>query len=107
MRTIRGKRIDNDTLVQVCEDSVVQRPLPHIVRHSPTGFEWGYGGSGPADLALSILGEVEGSLEIADCFYMLFKADVVARLPHREWELSFEQIREWLRGKGAYAEQAT
>ena len=25
------------------------------VWHSPTGFEWGYGGSGPADLALNIL----------------------------------------------------
>jgi len=31
-------------------------PLPQrIVYHSPTGFEFGYGGSGPADLALNIL----------------------------------------------------
>lgn len=28
--------------------------LPHVIEHSPTGFEIGYGGSGPADLALSI-----------------------------------------------------
>lgn len=26
-----------------------------MVRHSPTGFSWGYGGSGPADLARSLL----------------------------------------------------
>jgi hypothetical protein len=26
-----------------------------VVDHSPDGFEWGYGGSGPADLALNIL----------------------------------------------------
>ena len=26
-----------------------------IVLHSPTGFGWGYGGSGPADLALNML----------------------------------------------------
>lgn len=26
-----------------------------IIHHSPAGFEWGYGGSGPADLALVIL----------------------------------------------------
>ncbi len=26
-----------------------------IVWHSPTGFEWGYAGSGPADLALNLL----------------------------------------------------
>ncbi len=29
--------------------------LPHVNFHSPTGFETGYGGSGPADLAASIL----------------------------------------------------
>lgn len=29
--------------------------LHHFVKHSPTGFEMGYGGSGPADLAYSIL----------------------------------------------------
>lgn len=34
----------------------VETNVPHlVVHHSPTGFEWGYGGSGPADLALNIL----------------------------------------------------
>ncbi len=29
---------------------------PHVViHHSPTGFEFGYGGSGPADLALNVV----------------------------------------------------
>lgn len=29
--------------------------VPHlVVEHSPSGFEWGYGGSGPADLALNV-----------------------------------------------------
>jgi len=32
-----------------------ERPLVHVVRHSHGGFEYGYGGSGPADLARSIL----------------------------------------------------
>ncbi len=31
--------------------------LKHCVVHSPTGFETGYSGSGPADLALSILAD--------------------------------------------------
>ncbi len=43
----------------VCKRDPSGRPLvnvPHrIVRHSPDGFEWGYGGSGPAELALNIL----------------------------------------------------
>jgi hypothetical protein len=29
--------------------------LPHVVRHSPTGMTWGYGGSGAADCARSLL----------------------------------------------------
>ena len=34
---------------------VVETNVPHnIVYHSPTGFEWGYAGSGPADLALNL-----------------------------------------------------
>lgn len=31
-------------------------PLPHaLVRHSPDGFSWGYGGSGPSELALNLI----------------------------------------------------
>lgn len=34
----------------------VKTNIPHLVmQHSPDGFEWGYGGSGPADLALNIV----------------------------------------------------
>jgi len=33
----------------------VSTNVPHLVtHHSPDGYEWGYGGSGPADLALNI-----------------------------------------------------
>lgn len=30
-------------------------PLPHQVKHSPSGMSWGYNGSGAADLARSLL----------------------------------------------------
>ncbi len=35
-------------------------PVRHIPVHSPTGFEIGYGGSGPSDLALAILADWTG-----------------------------------------------
>lgn len=44
------RRVNPDTLMTEVETNVPQR----IVYHSPTGFEWGYGGSGPADLALNL-----------------------------------------------------
>jgi DNA-directed RNA polymerase subunit RPC12/RpoP len=37
-------------------DGTALTNIPHLHRHhSPTGFEWGYGGSGPADLALNVV----------------------------------------------------
>ncbi|SPX88402.1 DUF6166 domain-containing protein [Mycobacterium xenopi] len=42
-------------LVVIEIDGEVIGPLPHAVKHSPTGMTWGYCGSGPADLARSLL----------------------------------------------------
>lgn len=69
--------------------------LPHIVRHSPDGFNWGYSGSGPADTALSILTDCLGQ-NVANAFYQEFKSQFVAF-----WKESFEitekEIRDWLK----------
>jgi hypothetical protein len=35
--------------------------LAHHVRHSPDGFSWGYGGSGPAELARCLLIDALGN----------------------------------------------
>lgn len=43
-------------------------PLVHFVRHSPSGFEWGYAGSGPADLARSLIIDAIGpAARCPDC----------------------------------------
>ncbi|CAB3754173.1 DUF6166 domain-containing protein [Paraburkholderia humisilvae] len=39
---------------RVTNDSI-RANVPHVRLHSPTGYECGYPGSGPADLALSVL----------------------------------------------------
>lgn len=44
-------------------------PLPHLVRHSPDGFEYGYGGSGPSDLARSIVGDLLGERDPKPSLY--------------------------------------
>lgn len=72
------------------------RPLKKrfdIRKHSPAGFSWGYGGSGPAQLALAIMADFLEDDGAAQCAYQAFKAEVVARLPQDEgWELTGEQI---------------
>jgi hypothetical protein len=65
----------------------------HIVRHSPTGMSWGYGGSGPSDLALSLLTEAIGSEKAEKC-YQDFKFEVVNLFSDR-WSITTEQIQDW------------
>jgi hypothetical protein len=75
-------------------------PLPHVERHSPDGFAWGYGGSGPADLALSILAYATGlgeRMKDRPGLYQEFKRDVVAALPRNSgWALPSALIDAWL-----------
>ena len=60
--------------------------------HSPAEFEWGYGGSGPAQLALAILADHLGNDEEALNLYQRFKWAVVAEFPHRSWTLTSDEI---------------
>jgi hypothetical protein len=65
-----------------------------IVNHSPTGFCWGYAGSGPAQLALAILlDHLNNDRERALSLYQDFKFKVIARLPMDEnFVLTDEQV---------------
>lgn len=55
-RTYAGTA-DGTVVVRLGEHT---EPLRHYVRHSPDGFSWGYGGSGPADLARCLLIDAMG-----------------------------------------------
>lgn len=71
-------------------------PCLHVRNHSPNGFEWGYGGSGPAQLALAILVHHLGDEEQALGLYQQFKFAVVAKLPWSAWTLTDVQIQDAL-----------
>ena len=68
--------------------------LRHHVYHSPTGFCWGYGGSGPADLARSILWDFLGE-EPTPELYQDFKWDFVAKW-EAEWQITSAEIKKWI-----------
>ena len=68
-----------------------------VYNHSPDGFSWGYGGSGPAQLALGII-LVFLPQACALKIYQDFKRDVIAALPiNKDFELSPDDIREWIK----------
>ena len=85
------------------EDIVLWRTLegeahasvPHAARHSPTGIEWGYGGSGPADLALSVLLALTDE-QAANALYHRFKHEVVASVPDEGGVLRAVDVRAWV-----------
>ncbi len=85
----------------MCAVTVDGAPLRHVVRHSPTGFEWGYAGSGPADLALSILLDFTRDEDLAHRLHQDFKFTFVCRFPADKWTLAGADILTWLREHGA------
>ena len=66
-----------------------------VENHSPTGFEWGYGGSGPSQLALAIMLEAGLSDTEARSLYMQYKRDVVASLDYED-ALTGAQVLDWI-----------
>jgi Family of unknown function (DUF6166) len=78
--------------VTVTVDGRRLNPRHDLWNHSPSGFEWGYGGSGPAQLALAILADHCNDDEEAFNFYQRFKWAVVAELSGRGWTLTTPEI---------------
>jgi len=70
--------------------------IPQIeVYHSPAGFEWGYGGSGPADFALNIL-MLFTDKKMAYTLHQGFKWKFVATMPKEGGTIKGEDIKHWI-----------
>lgn len=54
-----------------------------VWNHSPDGFNWGYGGSGPAQLSLAILLEFIEKQD-AVMIHQQFKWDIISILPQNQ-----------------------
>ena len=67
-------------------------PRLDLYNHSPTGFEWGYCGSGPAQLALAILADHLVDDQQALNVYQRFKWAVITELPKKRWTLNNRDI---------------
>ena len=105
----KGHRGRKDCTVLVSHDggeSYANLPLYlEWANHSPTGFEWGYYGSGPSQLAYAILHHYftamdgltdEEAYEKAQDIYMRFKQDAISTIGVKEWELDGFDIEAWL-----------
>ena len=73
--------------------------LPHVVRHSPTGFEFGYLGSGPSDLARSILYDLDYDAEKIESWYHDFKKEFIANQEGESFIICEDAIQLWWEAK--------
>lgn len=63
------------------------KPSQKWHNHSPDGFNWGYGGSGPAQLALAINMKLLGH----PAEYHELKWNLISKLPQgKDFEIEFE-----------------
>jgi hypothetical protein len=94
MKLYEGVRTDSGCLVTVDGRDL---PMRHELRnHSPDGAEWGYGGSGPAQLALALLADATGDDELAQGHYQRFKREVVAGFERDRFLITQAEIRCWI-----------
>lgn len=69
--------------------------LQQVLGYKPGGFEWGYHGAGPQRLALALILDATGSLELATRAYHWFMAGPVCCWGST-WQITAGEIREWL-----------
>jgi len=93
--TYKGCRLRNGSC-QVTRDGRKLDLRLDLFNHSPTGFDWGYGGSGPAQTALAILADFLKDDDRAIRLHQKLKWDVISRLPHGKWSISNKSLRTWL-----------
>lgn len=99
MKCYRGMRRNGQCVVWIqrggrrCEEL---SPRFDVRNHSPDGFNWGYCGSGPAQLALAILLDATGQKELTERLYQDFKREVIAGLDRDNWFITQEVVHEWV-----------
>lgn len=92
---IVGIRNNGQPIIYVNGEWLSPEYSQSLVNHSPDGFEWGYGGSGPAQLALAIaLKFCNKNLALA--LYHQFKWEYIANIPRGQgFELDYEIVKNW------------
>ena len=78
-------------------------PRADLIEHSPDGFEWGYGGSGPAQLALAIIADTlrdrmpnkAEADRMTMTVYQDFKMHIIQGLSYNTWQLEQDAVFNW------------
>lgn len=95
IRTRHGCRVMVVEVLSSAPFTIRERPLRPRRKHKghiPSGYEWGYGGSGPAQLALALAADVCQDVVSALRIHQQLKWSVVSRLQGDAWILRHEDL---------------
>lgn len=95
MKVYAGKRHERAAIVTVTDEKGTRGLSPRLDlrNHSPDGFEWGYRGSGPSQLALALCADVLGDDRRAEKIYQRVKEELIAPIKTDEWAFNELQVR--------------
>ena len=99
----RGYRNANKGAQVERSDGKKLRAREDLVDHSQTGFDWGYGGSGPAQLAVAMLADTlrdrmpnkPEADRMTMKLYQDFKRYIISGLPYNTWQLEQNAVFNW------------
>jgi hypothetical protein len=86
---IRLKGIHESRRVWLNGKELSPKRSQKVHNHSPDGFNWGYGGSGPAQLALAICLELFGQSH----GYQEIKWKYIGALPQTDFDVELEIVK--------------
>ena len=96
-----GARSDCGQVIQVVVNGNPLPPRHDLRNHSPDGFNWGYKGSGPAQLALAVLAYEFGD-EFAQEHYQEFKNDIISNIDDDDWAFNSRSLMHWIDISGSH-----
>ena len=105
LKTYHGNLDGNVTVLHRMSNGHMVYGLPLFlehVNHSPTGFAWGYEGSGPAQLSFALLFDATGDLDTAMRLYQDYKRWSIAKYPQNmSWSITDKEILRWVESQPA------
>lgn len=100
MKVYVGKRTNGNVVITINGDvELSPEPSYKLRNHSPTGFEYGYRGSGPTQLALALLLDCTGNATTALDYYIDFRDEFINQFAYDGFVIIEMQILMWVEEK--------
>ena len=93
----KGQRLEQGVIVYHNKQILSSEESQKLINHSPDGFNWGYVGSGSAQLSLAVLLAHTKDRNYSLRNYQKFLDDIISKLKSKDWKISDKKIEDWMK----------